>query len=158
MEENMENRTGAQGNESEEKLFTQEQVNEIIKRRLGRQKEQDNTQELETRTQELNAFEQELRVREQELENSKRLLECKEYLKDREYPEKFLDLIDTSDVSVFKRKADEIYHYTALKIQGGGPPLASTEGSYVRIDRRAFEKTAHTPRHNYWEPFNTNFY
>lgn len=99
-----------------EKMFTQEQVNDIIRNRLKEQKE-------------ANATAEQLNARESELSAKESRLSCREYLLEKGYPEKLLDIIDTSDVEAFKSKAD-----SASQMFGGGSrmrriPLASTEDS-----------------------------
>lgn len=138
MEENMVNNGLNEGEvnsekESGEKLFTQEQVNEIVKKRLGRQKEENaNIQELEARAAQLT-----------ERENR---LSCREYLLDKGYPVELLEIIDTSDVSKFMEKADK-----SNQLFGGMnqevAPLASTERVSGSADK--FPDTTHVPK-GYW--------
>lgn len=143
MEENMVNNDGLSDGENVtdseketgEKLFTQEQVNEIIKKRLGRQKEENaNVQELETRAAELTKRESRL--------------SCKEYVLKKGYPAELLDIIDTSDVDTFKQKADKASNIFSNQRESFVAPLASAEpnmigGSVFPAD------TKHTPR-GYW--------
>ena len=98
--------------QQQEKLFTQEQVNEIIKRRLSRQNAEKPTAE-------------ELSAREEKISAREKRLDCKEYLNDKDYPTDLLDILDTSDVEAFKEKADKAYALFGEK--NTAPPLASTE-------------------------------
>ena len=78
------------------RLFTQEEVNSIVKDRLQRDREKRKPEQaaaLEARTAELNARESRL--------------DCKAFLLESGYPEKLLDIIDTSDIEKFKSKAAE---------------------------------------------------
>jgi len=139
MEENMvknvENEeVKASDNKEGEKLFTQEQVNEIIKKRLGRQKENEvNTQEIDARATDLTARENRL--------------SCREYLLDKGYPAELLDIIDTSDVETFKSKADKASTvYESRHKAAYVAPLASTEPSSYDVVGSAFENKKHTPK------------
>lgn len=112
------------GDEKGEKLFTQEEVNKIVSERLKRQEKRDEKRDK-------NEAEKALEVREQELDSRGKKLDCKEYLLEKKYPLQILELIDTSDVEVFKEKADTIRkmitdnRYTA-------PPVYTTEPSSYR--------------------------
>lgn len=116
-----------------EKLFTQEQVNEIIKKRLERQKENNiDTQELDARAAELNSRESRLN--------------CREYLIEKGYPAELLDIIDTTDVENFKKKADRANNvYFSMQQENNVAPLANLEGNYD-VMASAFENTKHEPR------------
>lgn len=123
-----------QAEDSKEKMFTQEQVNEIIKKRLGRQKED------EADTQELKAREKELTARESKLS-------CKEYLLEKGYPVELLDVIDTSDVETFKNKADKAnnVYYSTQQAQNVAPLANLESGNYDAI-ASAFSNTKHEPK------------
>ena len=87
--------SAASGEQKEEKLFTQEQVNEIVKKRLAKVKQQEGApdpEEFTRRTAELSAKESRL--------------SCREYLIEQNYPRELLDALDTTDVEKFKEKAD----------------------------------------------------
>ena len=82
-----------------QRTFTQEEVNKIVSERLerDRSKRTDNS-EYETRMNELKARESKFA--------------CKELVKECEYPEELLDLLDTSDVEKFAettKKIDKIF-------------------------------------------------
>lgn len=82
-----------------QRTFTQEEVNQIVSDRLKREqnKKVDNS-EYETRMNELKARESKFA--------------CKELVKECEYPEELLDLLDTSDVEKFAettKKIDKIF-------------------------------------------------
>ena len=131
--------------ESNEKLFTQEQVNDIIKKRLKNQKESENSM------QELNARAAELTARESRLN-------CKEYLIDKGYSSELLDIIDTSDVETFIKKADRLDAMYRREHQEVAP-LASTEGYCGDSVAEAFDNTKHTPKvkPSTWEPFKSTY-
>ena len=120
--------------ESSEKMFTQEQVNEMIKKRLKNQKEVEaNAQEINTRAAELTARESRLN--------------CREYLMEKGYPSELLDIIDTSDVETFKNKADKASRvFKDRQSSYIEVPLASTERPMYGDLSKAFENTKHEPR------------
>ena len=122
--------------EQGEKLFTQEQVNEIVRKRLERQKEKDNisSQQLETREADLTAREQKL--------------SCREYLTDMGYPAELLDILDTTDVEKFKEKADKSARLFG-NMQQDVAPLANPEPDYGNMKEPAFADTKHVPK-GYW--------
>lgn len=140
--QNMETKTETEGvgadtgtvQESTEKLFTQEQVNEIIKKRLKNQKEiESSMQEVNTRTAELTARENRL--------------SCREYLLEKGYPAELLDIIDTSDVDTFKNKADKAsVVFESRQHSRFVAPLASTESIMQGNISHAFENTKHQPK------------
>ena len=122
----------------QEKMFTQEQVNEIVRKRLERQKE--DSQDLETRTKELEA-------REAEFTKKEKKFSCKEYLRDKGYPDDLLDIIDTSDVDTFKTKADHACS-VLMNSEQLVAPLASTESHFSNTSAFPTD-TSHTPK-GYW--------
>lgn len=120
--------------EPNEKMFTQEQVNEIIKKRLKGQKE------IESSVQEMNTRAAELTARENRLS-------CREYLIEKGYPAELLDIIDTSDVETFKNKADKASGVFESRQQNQFvAPLASTEPAMWDAIGASFEDTKHTPK------------
>ena len=102
----------------EEKMFTQEQVNEIVKKRLAKYKKEGNAEELK-------AFENE----KAELSKKENLLSCREYLLDQGYPKEFLEILDTTDVEKFKEKAKQTYDLFQSQAAATrqAPPLADLE-------------------------------
>lgn len=83
---------GTQGNE---RMFTQAEVDRIVKERLSRAK---NMPKEPTETE----------IRDRELTARESRLSCREYLIDKGYPADLLDVIDTSDIEGFKTKADTV--------------------------------------------------
>lgn len=83
------------GNQGNDRMFTQAEVDKIVKDRLARAK---NTPREPTETE----------IRERELTARESRLSCREYLVDRKYPAELLDVIDTSDIEKFKTKADTV--------------------------------------------------
>ena len=92
---------GIDQNGQQEKMFTQEQVNEIVRKRLAKVKQQEGTEPPEDYT-----------AKVAELTAKESHLSCREYVIERRYPKELLETLDTSDVENFKEKADmlqEIY-------------------------------------------------
>ena len=83
------------GTQGSERMFTQSEVDKIVKERLARAK---------TAPKEPTEAE----IRERELTARESRLSCREYLIDRGYPVELLDVIDTSDLDKFKNKADTV--------------------------------------------------
>lgn len=105
------------------KLFTQEQVNAIIQERLARERAKAEPSPLDEREAALKARES--------------ALDCKEYLRSRQYSPELADILDTSDVERFKDTVDRL-----AQLPGGfwdGPTItidtgASLTGSPRRSD------------------------
>ena len=126
------------GNQGGGKMFTQEEVNQIIKERLDRErakaKPPEPTEE-EKRAQELTARENKL--------------SCREYLVNSGHPAELLDILDTSDPKDFQRKAESLmklfrtmppYRGSLRKVHDKMPSTSSIgPGS-------GFEKGKHTPK------------
>ncbi len=120
-----------EGNNSGERMFTQTEVNEIVKRRLERAK---------TGPREPSEAEK----RETAVTARENRMDCREYLADNNLPRELLDVIDTSDPNEFKRKAE-----TVVSVLGGGQarrvaPLFSSESAGP--GKPDFGKTPHKPR------------
>ncbi len=124
------------------RLFTQEEVDKIIKKRLERHKTDASatgSPDLEEREAELKKLQSNLKAREQKLD-------CKEYLQQCNYPAELIDIIDTSDIDKFKEKADAV-----VKIDNSRrvPPMANPEAKTSNIDNvsNAFSiKNKHVPK------------
>lgn len=78
---------------TEEKLFTQSEVDKIIKKRLERMKRSTEPKE-----------NGKLQEREIELSKRENLLNCKEYLFNNKLPLELVDIIDTGDTETFIKK------------------------------------------------------
>ena len=83
------------GTQGTERMFTQAEVDRIVKDRLARAK---NTPKEPT----------EAELRERELVARESRLSCREYLIDQGYPAELLDVIDTSNIEEFMTKADTV--------------------------------------------------
>ena len=88
--------------EGEEKLFTQRELNEILLKRLKRVKGQAD----EEAAKDLKAKEESLIQRERDLEVRENVFQCKSYLLEHDLPSDLVDVIDTSDIDLFKKKVE----------------------------------------------------
>lgn len=107
----MENETTVMEQETQKqagKLFTQEDVNRIIKERLNREREK-YIRDANTRVQQKEA---ELIEREKKLTAREMWMQCREYVKKMGFPAEMLDALlealNTSDFEGFKKKTDGI--------------------------------------------------
>lgn len=83
------------GDQGGGKLFTQEEVNNIIRERLARERAKNTPQE---------PTEEEKRLK--DLNDRESKLACREYVMDQGLPSQLLDVLDTSNHEDFKAKAD----------------------------------------------------
>lgn len=83
------------GNQGGEKLFTQEEVNNIVRDRLARERAKNIPQE---------PTEEEKRLK--DLNDRENKIACREYIMDQGLPAQLLDVLDTSNHEEFKNKAD----------------------------------------------------
>lgn len=122
------------------KLFTQEEVDSIVKGRLAR--ERGYAEESAQREVSLNEREAVLNAREE-------ALNCREYVMTKGYPKELLEILDTSDAESFKQKADGIFktfERRAMRAEVPAPPLASTEPPLHDDYGAAFKAAKHTPK------------
>lgn len=140
--------TNKEEQELEERLFTKDEVNDIVKRRLDRQKKS-----IET-VQRLNDdYEERLKSvddRETAVELREKRIECKEFLSENGYPKELLLMLDVSDPEQFKKNAEALQQaYSKILKQRKPLPLASNDPSELKTPRGGFENTKHKPKQ--WE-------
>ena len=90
---------------NQEKLFTQEEVDSIIRKRLERYKANEPAKE----SKELEEREEALIRREKELEKRSFSFDCRDYLRMNGYDSSFIDLITADSLDEFKDKADKLH-------------------------------------------------
>lgn len=126
MEKDNNNQNAGSGNsqdnnnpeEKQGKLFTQDEVNAIIKTRLERVKvDQAALDDIAER-------EQQLEQKQAELAKRETAIDCRTYLQDKGYSIDLIDILDTSDIETFKAKADKI---AGLMQKSNIAPLGSSE-------------------------------
>ena len=126
-----------------EKTFTQAEVNEIIKNRLARYKEDAaaTAEEINKRVEEATA------QKAAELSALENKLNCKQYLVDNGLPEEFLEALDTSDPEVFKAKAEKMVEAVKRSQKTYYPPIGSSEPTVSGMLPKEFRRDyKHTPR------------
>lgn len=132
----------------EEKLFSQAEVEEIIRKRLARGKI--DSEELQQRETALTEREAQLTELQQQVAQRESQINCKEYLQEKGYPLDYAEIIDTSDLEAFKTKADKAFQI--VKDPTNLMPLASTESPPAKEDvaAKAFAPSfRHTPKEKY---------
>ena len=78
------------------KMFTQEEVNNIVEKRLKRDREK--REETQTASE-----------KEKALNDRENRLSCREYIAEKGYRMELLDILSTADVNQFRESADKIY-------------------------------------------------
>ena len=133
------------GTSSEEKRFSQREVNEIIRIRLERERAKLQPKE----PTEAEIMQQEALQKRKELDDRESRLTCKSYLLDSGYPMDLLNVLDTSDPDAFKDRALTVMGM--IKAAKGTAPLAdSSINDHVAETPDAFGRNMkHTPK-QYW--------
>ena len=121
------------GNGSEEKMFSQREVTEIVRNRLERERAKLQPQEPN-----------EAELKQRELDERESRITCKEYLLDSGYPLELLDVLDTSNPEAFMDKCLTVVGM----IRKAKEPAPMFESSYgVETGPDAFARTTkHSPR------------
>lgn len=127
--------------QNEEKLFTQEEVNNIVKKRLcERKKEKQNiNEELEKREKAIEERESSVMLRENRVE-------CREMVNEKGYPKKLLEILDTSDPEKFREQAEkltELYKQEKPKVY---PGVERSNFTPHNSGVRPFADTKHKPK------------
>ncbi len=142
LEENAKADEGKERSEqNEEKLFTQEEVNNIVKKRLyERKKEKQNiNEELEKREKAIEERESSVMLRENRVE-------CREMVNEKGYPKKLLEILDTSDPEKFREQAEkltELYKQEKPKVY---PGVERSNFTPHNSGVRPFADTKHKPK------------
>lgn len=97
---------GANGGTSG-KVFTQEEVNQIVSDRLARERAKQPTED----------------DREKALKAREARLDCWDYLNSKKYPADLLDVLDCSDVEKFKTSVDTMVEKFPAMVQAQTPPM-----------------------------------
>lgn len=92
--------TNVDNGNNQEKLFTQDEVNEIIRKRLKKYK--GNEEKTEADPDRVSVLDQ----REKDLDRRSFELECREYIHEQGYNPEFMDFISADNIEDFKSKAD----------------------------------------------------
>lgn len=118
-----------------EKLFTQAEVNEIVRKRLEKVKQDPPAPREPT----------ELEKREAALAAKESRIQCQEYLIGNNLPMQLLDILDTSNPNEFNKRAEMVN--SLIRAAKGSDPLfePSRGGAEFDIDA-AFAKVGHKPK------------
>lgn len=125
-----------QPKQAEEKLFTQAELDKIVKQRIAREK----------------AKEPVPAINEAELTAKANRLDCKEYVLNNGLSTELLDIVDTSDVQVFIEKVSKLQdikskHNSYPVVPDSGEPYF-TPNPDAAI-KAAFENTTHKPKQKF---------
>ena len=126
---------GTQGNE---RMFSQAEVDRIVKDRLARVKAAPKEPT-------------EAEIKERELVTRENRLSCREYLIKKSYPRELLDILDTSDPKDFNKRADMVFglmNEHASRNPSFAEPMRSTEPSSLIgwSGTGGFDRTKHKPK------------
>lgn len=103
---NQQTTTQPEENGSSGKLFTQDEVNNIVRERLNRAKAA--AAEQDSRTVALDKREADLKAKETEMQQREGRAACAEYCKAKGYDESVLDMLDTSNPEKFGETLDKL--------------------------------------------------
>ena len=132
--------------QKEERTFTQRELNEIIQKRVAQTRRSS-----EKETSELKAT---LEQRTQELDRRASLLDCRQYLIDNSLPSELLDIIETSDFGVFRKKVEALTRTELFRKSQPVEPVFNREMNTFnqRPSKDPFKSSSyskHTPKKNY---------
>lgn len=143
--------TQPEENGNAEKMFTQDDVDRIIKQRLNEKRMK--VAEVETKEADLKGKESDLQAREADLSAREAAFkaeqsryECQKHLEHMRYPLELLDELDTSDVDTFKQQAYRLSTAFANRPQRDVLPLRDPEAPEPDGVVSAFRDTKHTPK------------
>lgn len=128
-----------------ERKFTQDEVNKIVKERLQRDRDKRSAEQSGQQTEQAAALE----ARAADLVARENRLTCKEFLVDNGYPHELLEAIDTSDTKEFERKALAVMNAVQSRpVSGLATPDFSAECVPHDIIAEGFSKEAkHKPKY-----------
>ena len=104
-----ENATQPEGNGTAGKVFTQEEVNSIVKERLARERAKGQTSgATDNSAAELDTEKAQLEADRQKLQDERNAFECERYCKENGIDAKLVELIGSSDPEEFKEKTESL--------------------------------------------------
>ena len=124
-----ENNTQPEGNGPAGKMFTQEEVNNIVRERLNRVKA--GAAEQDERATALDEREAAVQQREQAMQQKESRAACEDHCKAKGYDTAFLDLLDTSDPEKFTALVDKLHETAAAGLK------AQQEAEQAKTDAAA---------------------
>lgn len=136
------------------RLFTQSELDDIIKRRLTKAKAtmadyEEREKQIAAREEDLKNKEEELTKRQKELDYRENLEKCKTYLKENSLPEELLDIISPEESDKFISTVEKLGTVFSSVSFGVPAPLASTDSPLSRSPligfSRDYERTPKSP-------------
>lgn len=133
---------------NQERLFTQDEVNEIIRKRLKKYKASE--EKVEDDPDRISVLDQ----REKDLDRRSFEIECKEYINKQGYNPEFMDFISADNIDDFKSKADGLSKLVSSN-RPVAPPMGNPELNAAASQEDAAIKKAfsaeyrHKPKDNY---------
>ena len=130
------------------KMFTQEEVDHIVRERLNRARNKANEQDPTQAAEREAAYAE----REAALTARESRMSCREYLVSKNYPVSLLDVVDTSNIDEFKKRADiaaELIRTPNPYDEGGKmyQPLANLDHHHQTDEDDPFATASkHTPK------------
>ena len=130
-----------------EKLFTQEEVNNIVKKRLYERKKQDqqNTEG------DYSKKEKNIEERESSVTIRENRVTCREMVVENGYPKELLDILDTSDPEKFKDHAEKLSKLYRAESQNTNAPkvypgVKPSNDHFYKSETTPFANTRHIPK------------
>lgn len=132
--------------EQKERLFTQEEVNNIVQKRLAaRKKEKEENQRTEEEYQDR---EKKVSEREKAVLLRENKVSCMEFLKKNNYPDDLIEILDNSDIEIFKKNAERLSVIYG-KTEKEKPKYPEYDAEPVMIERKtSFSTEKHTPKYS----------
>ena len=120
------NNTQPEGNGTAGKMFTQEEVNSIVKDRLARERAKSQTSGTTDNVSELDAEKAQLEADRQKLQDDRNAFECERYCKENGIDTQLVELIGSSNPEEFKKKTESLRSIFA-KVKDG------SKGACIRV-------------------------
>lgn len=145
-ESSSEEKTTPSAEAQQEKLFTQAEVNAIVKDRLDRYKAKNKAEKDDQAA----TLQQTLQEKEKELSEREKVLSCREYLRDKEYPAELISIISADNLEEFKKKADKAVQLLTRKEPSFMPsPEFKTSEASAGSGRFTEKSFKHVPKKYY---------
>ena len=129
------------GNQGGSKMFTQEEVNQIVRERLARERAKNTPPEPTEEEKQQQAMEQRMK----DLSTRENRFDCRRYVENHRLPAELLDLYDTSDFNEFVRNVD-IFMGVVRRAVGAAPMYTNEDPGMLGKTPAGFAVTKHTPR------------
>lgn len=100
--------TPPEGNGSAGKMFTQEEVNTIVKDRLARERAKTQTSSVPSENSELDTEKAQIEAERQQLQHERNTFECERFCKEKGIDTKLIELIGSDNPEEFRAKAESL--------------------------------------------------